>query len=423
MVTRLIDGRLGSQQRSETVKQEQRSHSYRIVRFVLILAGFVLLAVYILFIGSWLVSTGSWLIDSTRRQFQREIPPGAEDLGRLSLAPAWQYEADAKIRRIVGLAHNKLILYTWDRQFVAVDATSGESAWQHQSPGDITDLVTEDEIRLKDGLLAFSSFVNNNNYRRLVILDTATGQELWHHQNQERGFVASTFMVGDEYVYWAIRPHYLAFDRYTGELVWQSELETGMSGYHGLLYNGEELVIVRPDMYVLDANTGETKRSLTIKINSTPYVIHNQIIYVEKDESRLVRALDIREDRVLWERQLDIFSDARWSPLLREDRLYVNLNGTLGVLDVSTGEVIWGKTTFERGQAGLYSNPVFVGDTIYAILSDGSLRTLDVTDGAETGRVEYKVATEDAALYATDGMLFVSMGGSTLYAYTIASGE
>jgi outer membrane protein assembly factor BamB len=401
--------------------EDRRRPYYHIVRRILMVIGFLGLALYVLLIV-WsiyqLVMVGVGWYDVTYRQSKSAVPPKVEDLKTLSLVPAWQYEADTRLYRIVGVAEDKLVMFTHSNRFVGIDMASGEKSWEYQSPGDITNLVTRDEIALKDGLLAFSSFVNNNNYRRLVILDAATGQELWHHQNQERGFVASTFIVGDEYVYWAIRPHYLAFDRYTGELAWQSELETGVSGYGGLLYNGEELVIVRPDMYVLDADTGETKRELQVKINSTPSRVHDQVIYVEDTVDGLVKALDIQQDTTLWEQRLNVHSDPRWTPLLREDRLYVKLNGSLAVLDADTGEVIWGRDTFEKDQAVLYSNPAFVGESACAIFSDGSLRLLRIADGAEMGSADFRVVTRDAALYATGEMLFVSTGGPTLYAYT-----
>jgi outer membrane protein assembly factor BamB len=399
--------------------EDRRRPYYHIVRRILMVIGFLGLALYVLLVVWFiyqLVMVGVGWYDVTYRQSRSAVPPKVEDLKALSLVPAWQYEADTRLYRIVGVAEDKLVIFTHSNRFVGIDMASGEKCWEYQSPGDITNLVTEDEIALKDGLLVFSCFVNDNDYR-LIILDAVTGQELWHHDG-EGGFVASTFAMGDPYLYWAIRPHYLAFDRYTGELAWQSELETGTRGYAGLLHTGEELVVVRPDIHVLDADTGETKRELQVRINSTPSRIHDQVIYVEDSVDGLVKALDIHQDTTLWEQRLNVHSDPRWTSLLREDRLYVKLNGGLAVLDAGTCEVIWGRDTFEKGQAVLYSNPAFVGESAYAIFSDGSLRLLRVADGAETGSADFRVVTRDAALYATGEMLFVSTGGPTLYAYT-----
>jgi outer membrane protein assembly factor BamB len=427
MVTRPLDGRHGRWQRdkkgSNVKPKEQRGPYYHIVRRILMVIGFLGLALYVLLVVWFiyqLVLVGVSWYDVTYRRSKPAVPPKVEDLRPLALVPAWQYEADARLYGIVGVAEDKLVMFTHGNRFVGIDMTSGQQSWEYQSPGDITNLVTRDEIALKDGLLVFSSFVHGSD-RRLTLLDAVTGQELWHHDG-EGGFVASTFAVGDKYVYWAIRPHYLAFDRYTGELVWQSELDTGTRGYAGLLYNGEELVVVRPDMYALDADTGETKRELQININSTPSRIHNHVIYVEDSVSSLIRALDVNEDKVLWKQSLNIHSDPRWTPLLRGDRLYVKINGALGVLDAETGKVIWGRATFDKDQPVLYSNPTFVGQSAYAIFSDGSLRLLRVADGAEIGSADFSVVTRDAALYATEEMLFVCTGGPTLYAYKFAPG-
>lgn len=373
----------------------------------------LLICLFVLFISGRISSL------FTIFQFPRETSPLVRDLQKLALKPLWQYDAGSNIRRIVGLAGNGLILYTQKNQFVALDVASGQRVWLYQAPGEITDLVTEDEFNLKDGLLVFTSFIGTSVQRKLIVLEAKTGQELWSLEDgPPQGYAVTTFAVGDQYIYWALRPHYLAFDRYTGEVVWQSELNTGPGGYHGLLYDGYDLIVVRPDMYVLDANTGNIKRRLTVHINSTPYKIHDGIIYVEKDESNLVKALDIKNDTVVWEQSLNIASDVSWSPLLREDRLYVRLNGLLGALAAPTGEPIWPQSEIHQNEAILYSNPVFVDDRIYTIFSDGSLRALNIANGLEIGQVDFKVAHDDAALYATDDRLFVSMGGTRLYAFT-----
>lgn len=367
------------------------------------------------FVFSVLVVIGITMLSCIRPI--NKILPDAESLQQLSLLTAWQYETNERIRRIVGLVDDQLILYTYGGEFVALNIFSGAPIWTYQPPGPITNLVSRNEISQKDDLLAFTSFLDKRGHQALVVLDANTGQELWRRDDRDGGHAAASFAIGDKYIYWALWPHYLAFDRYTGELIWQSQLRTGPGGYHGLLYEDDEVIVVRPEPYVLDANTGETKRSLDFKINSTGYRIYDGVIYFIFSE---VKALDTKDNVVLWETHPESVkgSSVRWSPILRNDSLYLGLNGSLGVLDATTGKMIWGKSEFEKKDAVLYSNPVFVGDAVYVIFSDGSLRTLNDIDGVETGRVEFGNAWKDAALYATDEMLFVSLGGTTLYAYT-----
>lgn len=345
-----------------------------------------------------------------------EISPNAESLQQLSLVSAWQYETNERIRRVVGLTDDKLILYTYGGEFIALNTFSGTLIWSYQPPGPITDLVSMNEISLRDGLLVFTSFIDKKGHVALVVLDTKTGQELWRRDDRDGGHAAATFAIGDKYIYWALWPHYLAFNRYTGELVWQSQLRTGPGGYHGLLYDDDELVVVRPEMYVLDANTGDVKRSLDFKINSTGYRIYDGITYFIFSE---VKALDTKSNVILWETRPESVkgSSIKWSPILRGKRLYLGLNGSLGVLDASTGKMIWGNSSFDKNKAILYSNPVFKDNTIYAVFSDGSLRYLNDVNGVEIGRVKFGTVWEDAALYATNEMLFVSLGGKNLYAY------
>lgn len=350
----------------------------------------------------------------------RETPPDAQVLNDLSLTAVWQYEANNRIRRIIGLVDNQLlVLYTYDRQFIALDVVVGNPVWVHQLSGEITNLVTREEILLKDGLLAFTNFIDNQGHRKLTVLDATTGRELWSRSDKEVGYAASTFAIGDKYIYWSLWPAYLAFDLYTGELVWRSELSTGSEGYSGLLYNNNELIIVRPDMYVLDADTGKIIRSLDFKINSTAYKIYGGIIYFVFGE---IQALDTKTNTVLWKKRpgnLD-GSSVKWTPIFRNNRLYLGLNGELAALDATTGELIWDKTDSKlQGDTILYSNPVFTDNTIYAVLSDGTLRRFNDKDGTEIGRGDYGTVSEDTALYATDEMLFVSLGGFHLYAYTL----
>lgn len=345
---------------------------------------------------------------------KHETVPESGKLQRVGLALTWQHKFDERVRRIVGMTDNKLILYTYRDRFVALDITSGTLAWSYQLSGSITDLVTSDDFILKDGLLVFTSFIDEQGHRRLTVLDTSTGQELWG-QDDKQGDQIFGFTVGEQYVYLSLRPHYLACDRRTGQVVWQSEIR-GSPG--GLLYDDNELVIIDPDMSVLDANTGKLKHKLDFKINSTLYRIYNGVIYFFAFGKG--QALDTQKNIILWEKPVSSIkgSGVSWVPLLRKKKIYLGLNGSLGALDASTGEMVWGKQDSNKNDTVLYSNPVFIDDTIYTIFSDGSLRTFNDIDGTEMGRVEFGVASADAALYATNQMLFVSLGSSRLYAFT-----
>jgi outer membrane protein assembly factor BamB len=394
--------------KTEAQKKLRRKN---IIIFALIGAILLLLLLISPLLDEWLPSPAQLFI------FRNEAAPTIKELESLSLTPAWHYETDKRIRRIVGLTGNKLILYTYKEQFIALNIDTGKLAWSYQPSGPVADLETRVAIALQDGLLVFISYIDNTVYNKLNVLDADIGQKLWERDDSENGYATSTFAVGDKYIYWSLWPHYLAFDRYTGELAWQSQLSTGPGGYSGLLYDNGELTIVRPDMYVLDANNGEIKRRLDFKINSTAYKIYDGVIYFIFGK---VQALDTKNNSVRWEKNPGGIEGAiRWIPMIKDNRLYLGLNGSLGALDARTGQIIWGKSEPRgKNEPFLSSNPAFVSDTIYAIFSDGSLRAFNDDDGSEMGRVNFGVANEDAALYATDDMLFVSLGDSRLYAYS-----
>jgi outer membrane protein assembly factor BamB len=343
-----------------------------------------------------------------------DVPPDAKTLQTVALIPAWQYEAEGKISRIVGLTNDQIILSTSKGQFLSLDMTSGRLVWSHQLPGQIID-ITRDDIILKERLIIFTNFIDNQGHRRLTVLDATTGQELWGQDDKHGGQIFG-FAVGDKHIYLSLRPHYLARDLYTGETIWQSNLP-GSPGQ--LLYEAGELFMIDPKMPVLDANTGEFKRSLNFEINSTVVNLQAGIIYFFAFGKG--QALDTQKNRVLWEKPIgDLLGSSRtWTPLLRNNRIYLGSNGALKVLDASTGEVIWDQVFAKKSDVILYSNPVFVEDTIYAIFSDGSLRAFNDANGIQTGQVEFGAAFTDAALYTTDEMLFVSPGGLNLYAYIL----
>jgi len=343
--------------------------------------------------------------------FKTEILPATEELKKLSLVPNWNYHKNHLIK-VIGISQNKAIIrnYEVDREkLTAIDIISGQSVWEYQTL-DYVVMEPDEEPILINGLLIFLDGVDTR--IKLVVLDIVTGQVLWEWEPEK--YQIWGFTVDKNKVYVSIRPYYLALNLYTGEKVWQSELRGSPGGL--LLSSNSELVIIDPEMYVLDADTGAIKRSLDFKINSTAYRIYDGVIYWTDGG---VKALDTKSNRVLWVSQrLSFLGSGRWSPMLRGDKLLYGIGGQLGALDKKTGEVVFGKPNADENEPFLNSNPVFRNGIIYALFSDGSLRMFDEINDNEISRTEFGAVFEDATLFATDKMLLVSPGGLNLYAFS-----
>ncbi|MEJ2560765.1 MAG: hypothetical protein P8186_32000 [Anaerolineae bacterium] len=90
--------------------EDRRRPYYHIVRRILMVIGFLGLALYVLLVVWFiyqLVLVGVSWYDVTYRRSKPAVPPKVEDLRPLALVPAWQYEADARLYGIVGVAEDK----------------------------------------------------------------------------------------------------------------------------------------------------------------------------------------------------------------------------------------------------------------------------------------------------------------------------
>lgn len=345
--------------------------------------------------------------------FKTENPPSVEALANLSLAPHWNYQT-RQLTKLIGATENEVIFYTNKSQLAALDIATGELLWQYDLMGSVR--TYPEQPVLINNLLIFVDELDTRT--KLIVLDTTTGQEVW---NWESEYQIWAYAADKNNVYVSIRPYHLALNLQTGEINWKSTLR-GTTG--SLLISNDELIVVAPEMSVLDVYTGEVKRGLEFLINGGCAKIYDGVIYWAFGK---VTALNTKSNSIEWETDKLNLSGGCWEPLLKDDRVFVGISGELGALDKSTGDVVLGKGEFDENEMlwgkpddepVLQSNPVFVDDVIYVYFSDGSLRMFDASGEQEIGRVEFGAAFDDARLVASDEILVVSPGGQNLYAFS-----
>lgn len=227
----------------------------------------------------------------------------------------------------------------------ALDATSGESAWQFEPAGYATSAPV-----VVDGVLYVGTWG-----RRFYAIDAATGEEIWSTEVGHR-FGPSSPAVVDGIVY------------------------VGTIGDGPLVVSGpeDEEEFEACALLALDATTGDERWRYdafgeTDRISSSPAVAGGRVYFGGEDA---VYALDATSGEVVWERAIATHSQS--SPAVVDGVVYYGATvGGAGehparvwALDAATGETVW---TAGIDDGGLRTSPAVANGTVYVPAS--SMRT------------------------------------------------
>jgi outer membrane protein assembly factor BamB len=151
--------------------------------------------------------------------------------------------------------------------------------------------------------------------------------------------------------------------------------------------------------------------------------LENQVRPVTEDgpwfHRPLGEGIDLRMDKkALWavERKTgkELWHIARFgfgevaTPAIIGDFLAITCDSELRVLKLSSGEVVW-------GISGIVSNPVVLGDKVYVIANDASIRVHDLKTGRKLGVLKLEPAVTDDSRYSY--ALVASEASQMVYAY------
>lgn len=315
------------------------------------------------------------------------------------------------------------------QQVYMLDAETGVQKATFMPAGDFKNAAVYWSPVAVGGGLAFAGFAEpQSQVAGLYAFDVATGQEMWHVAAEDLIIPAPTYADGVVYfgssdgrvyavdvetksvkpgwpveaqeaiwasplvvegrVYVAAMDHHLyCLDAETGEMLWKHKVGGAMTAQptfeDGLLYVGA----YDGKAYAIDADSGQRVEGFDFQaenwIWSTPLLVDDQL-YVTSLDGRLY-ALDPASGAILSPYPYDSGEIDGTQDLLRASPVQA---GAYIVVASESGRVIAVQNAQRRWywpsgvpQAGVYTTPVVVEDTIYVILMNGQVQTLE----AETG--------------------------------------
>jgi hypothetical protein len=201
-----------------------------------------------------------------------------------------------------------------------------------------------------------------------------------------------------------------------GHLLWQTKQQEAHKGYYLYLR----------DKFLFEYESPPRPQQVIHKFDPASGVeIDKRIVPVAEGASYLCSALeqvdllcdntslqvvDPSSNRALGHIPRDVY-ELIFAPVVTSDLLVMTIGRVtmkLLVLKLDTGEVLW-------QELGLVSNAVVIGNTVYAIATDGSARAYDLSNGHEIGRVELEPATTEAETFAYT--LVADPARDMIYAY------
>ena len=312
------------------------------------------------------------------------------------------------------IASGRLFVGTNKGRFMAIEAESGEIAWELDFGLCIAASPALDEERVYVALMDPWPCRNHDESAPgyLVALDPDTGEEKWRF---EAGVTETSPLVVDGTVYfgsWDRRIY--ALDADTGTEQWSyatgDQVKSAVAFRDGTVYAGS----YDGRMYALDAKTGEERWATSGRSGlfgsgrfySTPALAYGRV-YVGNIDGR-VYAFGAKSGDVIWSRSTGGFVYS--SPAIFEKTVYIgSYDGNLYAFDAATGDTRW---AFAAGGA-ISGSPTVMGGLVYFSTLEGQTYAVDAASGEQ-------VWTFDDGEYTplvTDGRRAYIVGLARIYAF------
>jgi len=266
------------------------------------------------------------------------------------------------------------------------------------------------------------------------IEETVSIEELWSRgigDGQGEGLYRLRPAISGQTIYVASADgEVAAFDRSSGDTLWEVELETSLSGGVGVYEDA--LLLGSIDGYVLklDARSGALIWSVPVRgeILSPPQSNGN-VVVVQTNDGKL-QGLDFATGELLWTYDSNIpvlTVRGTSSPIMHNDRVYAGFaNGRVLALNANTGAIVWevrvaipqGRSEIER-LVDVDGTMELAGNELYAASYQGNLVAIDVDTG--TRMWQQKVSSYSGVSQGF-GNVYVADEDGTLTAY-LRNGE
>jgi len=266
------------------------------------------------------------------------------------------------------------------------------------------------------------------------IEETVSIEELWSvgiGDGQGEGLYRLRPAIGGQTIYVASTDgEVAAFDRKSGDTLWEVDVETSLSGGVGVYEDA--LFLGSSDGYVLklDAGSGALTWSAPVRgeILSPPQS-NGSVVVVQTNDGKL-QGLDFATGALLWTYDSNIpvlTVRGTSSPIMHNDRVYAGFaNGRVLALNANTGAILWevrvaipqGRSEIER-LVDIDGTMELAGSELYAASYQGNLVAIDVDTG--TRMWQQKVSSYSGVSQGF-GNVYVADEDGTLTAY-LRSGE
>lgn len=354
----------------------------------------------------------------------------------LALTEKWQFQSEDRIAFppttsdgivFVKTTQSPIALDTSSQsKLVALNAETGEKLWESAFSGlfkDIGPIVSKGVV-----------VVPVNAQRALRGIDKETGEKIWELSGRDTSDYVHGLTMSDKFIFAAsgIDPiRVFALDPETGKLIWEKSGEYPSRSLVDVIYqNGKLYVLFTTDIYVLNADTGETLQKLRVGAPSydrPTYDMDSLFMNPQKG----IWSINLSNGVLNWAftpecillqdegptRQGRYFL---YAPTPSTENVYVT-GGCRKVfgLDKQTGMVKW---EYDNKNEGTISRMAILDDIGYIMFTDGTILGLDLETGTEVGRLttssakgQWEVNRQGVA--ASLSKLFFTFGDNTLFAF------
>lgn len=314
------------------------------------------------------------------------------------------------------------VVYTYERNFPNAQETfiinSGQRFFEssfktiaHNADGTfLWQIEGLASVPVVDGDLAYMS-INNS----LQAIDIQTGESIWS-STSEFG-ISHEAVVGDaNNIYVEGDGHLLAFAKSSGELIWQDSLSyssrvpnnpTIADGFIYIAYSGF--------LYKYNTEGNRIWSYPTERETRSNVAVVDDVVYMGNDDGMLY-AIDANDTSTLWTYNVQMTGEE--GPTVVNGKVYIQGKEELFCLNASTGSILW---TYPKG----YSDTEWTTPTI----SNGVLFTTGFGDGlialdAETGDFLWETGSSSPSTPPTVmGSLLIAQGANGMSAINAYNGK
>ena len=178
-------------------------------------------------------------------------------------------------------------------------------------------------------------------------------------------------------------------DGFQHDHLWKYKFDSEMTGYRGyILAHGKDRIVVSIGdkfIYCFDIHSGKVvwKREFSHYVRGGMAIEGDSVFFVSADNK--LYSINAQDGSVLWISGMPASMIQR----IKDPVLYVADGVVVGMVspnrlvavDSTDGHVLWYVDVNKRSVAIPQMNPVFMGDSVYVVASDGSIDRLDIKTG------------------------------------------